>query len=52
LVVNVSRGIAAAALDGASNGAANGGPNRASGDLSQRVAEAARSWSAKLPVLP
>jgi orotidine-5'-phosphate decarboxylase len=40
LVVNVSRGIARAASEG--------GP----GDLGERVAEAARSWSGKLPVLP
>lgn len=44
LVVNVSRGIAGAAL--AEPGA--GVP----ADLVERVAEAARSWSAKLPVLP
>jgi orotidine-5'-phosphate decarboxylase len=43
LVVNVSRGIATAALD-----AADG----ASGDLQERVAAAARSWSERLPVLP
>ena len=44
LLVNVSRGIAGAALE-APAGAARG-------DLAGRVAEAARSWSAKLPVLP
>jgi orotidine-5'-phosphate decarboxylase len=44
LVVNVSRGIAGAAL-------AEPGPGVAS-DLGERLAEAARSWSAKLPVLP
>ena len=44
LVVNVSRGIASAAL----GDAAPGGPT----DLAERLSEAARSWSAKLPVLP
>lgn len=44
LVVNVSRGIAGAAL-------AEPGPG-VSADLGERLAEAARSWSAKLPVLP
>jgi orotidine-5'-phosphate decarboxylase len=43
LVVNVSRGIAAAALDDGDGG---------SGDLQERVAAAARSWSERLPVLP
>jgi orotidine-5'-phosphate decarboxylase len=43
LIVNVSRGIASAALD-------DGG--EASGDLQERVATAARSWSERLPVLP
>jgi len=43
LLVNVSRGIAAAAVG---NGAARPGI-----DLAERVAEAARGWSAKLPVL-
>ncbi|HEY8238587.1 MAG TPA: orotidine-5'-phosphate decarboxylase [Candidatus Limnocylindrales bacterium] len=40
LVVNVSRAIAAAALEGPP------------AELESRLAEAARSWSAKLPVLP
>lgn len=44
LVVNVSRGIAGAAL--AEPG--RDGP----ADLGERLAEAARSWSARLPVLP
>lgn len=44
LLVNVSRGIAAAAVGGA------GGSAR--GDLLDRLAEAARSWAARLPVLP
>jgi orotidine-5'-phosphate decarboxylase len=44
LLVNVSRGIASAAVG---NGAA--GP---SDDLEARIAEAARGWSARLPVLP
>jgi len=43
LVVNVSRGIAAAALDDGDG---------ASRDLQERVAAAARSWSERLPVLP
>jgi orotidine-5'-phosphate decarboxylase len=44
LLVNVSRGIASAAVgDGAT------GP---SADLAARIAEAARGWSARLPVLP
>jgi orotidine-5'-phosphate decarboxylase len=44
LLVNVSRGIASAALgDG-------GGTDP--GDLQERVAAAARSWSERLPVLP
>jgi orotidine-5'-phosphate decarboxylase len=44
LVVNVSRGIAGAALDDPRPGAP--------ADLGERVAEAARTWSVKLPVLP
>jgi orotidine-5'-phosphate decarboxylase len=44
LVVNVSRGIAGA-------GVAEPAPG-ASADLGERIAEAARSWSARLPVLP
>ena len=44
LVVNVSRGIASAAVGEPAKGAP--------ADLAERVAEAARSWSAKLPVLP
>ena len=44
LVVNVSRGIAAAAVGDGENGSA--------GDLGDRLAKAARSWSEKLPVLP
>ena len=44
LLVNVSRGIAGAAL-------AEPGPG-VPADLEERVADAARSWSAKLPVLP
>jgi orotidine-5'-phosphate decarboxylase len=43
LIVNVSRAIASAALDGA------GGPSL---DLQERVAAAARTWSERLPVLP
>jgi orotidine-5'-phosphate decarboxylase len=39
LLVNVSRGIASAA-------------DRASGDAGEALAEAAREWAAKLPVLP
>jgi orotidine-5'-phosphate decarboxylase len=44
LVVNVSRGIAGAALGERARGAP--------ADLGERLAEAARSWSARLPVLP
>ena len=44
LVVNVSRGIAGAALAEPGQGV--------SADLGERLAEAAQSWSAKLPVLP
>ena len=44
LVVNVSRGIAGAALGEPGEGAP--------ADLGERIAGAARSWSAKLPVLP
>lgn len=44
LVVNVSRGIAGAALG-------EPGPG-VPADLGERLAEAARSWSGKLPVLP
>ena len=59
LVVNVSRGIAQAAL-GPGAGRAGAAPdvaaassaNGSSPDPGERLAEAARSWSAKLPVLP
>jgi orotidine-5'-phosphate decarboxylase len=44
LVVNVSRGIASAALDDEEEGRSDG--------LADRVAEAARTWSERLPVLP
>jgi orotidine-5'-phosphate decarboxylase len=47
LVVNVSRGIAHAAL-GPGEGTAGG----VTADPGERLAEAARTWSAKLPVLP
>jgi orotidine-5'-phosphate decarboxylase len=47
LVVNVSRGIAQAG-QAVGEHAANG----ASPDPAERLAEAARTWSAKLPVLP
>jgi orotidine-5'-phosphate decarboxylase len=47
LVVNVSRGIARAASE-----PADGLTNGASRDPGERMAEAARTWSAKLPVLP
>jgi orotidine-5'-phosphate decarboxylase len=43
LLVNVSRGIAEAALENDADGR--------SGDLLKRLAEAARTWSARLPVL-
>lgn len=52
LLVNVSRGIVSAAVG---NGAGTGGGSAATppaGDLGDRFAEAARSWSEKLPVLP
>jgi orotidine-5'-phosphate decarboxylase len=50
LVVNVSRGIAsAAAAAGGDDGDAGGGVD---GDPAERIREAARSWSEKLPVLP
>lgn len=52
LLVNVSRGIAGAALD-APAGEPGGDPGTAPrADLAERLAEAARSWSARLPVLP
>jgi len=44
LIVNVSRGIASAALEEGGNGAP--------ADLQERVAAAARTWSERLPVLP
>jgi orotidine-5'-phosphate decarboxylase len=44
LVVNVSRGIASAALEDGADGAGD--------SLSARIAEAARTWSERLPVLP
>jgi orotidine-5'-phosphate decarboxylase len=44
LLVNVSRGIARAALD-----VPAGAPD---GDLETRLADAARGWAARLPVLP
>ena len=47
LLVNVSRGIAGAAAEPA---AGDGGT--AQRDLGERLAEAARSWAASLPVLP
>jgi orotidine-5'-phosphate decarboxylase len=51
LLVNVSRGIAGAAL-----GAPAGGPGTSAGapgvDLEERIATAARDWAARLPVLP
>ena len=44
LLVNVSRGIASAALDE--------GADRPPGELVNRLARAAQTWAAKLPVLP
>jgi orotidine-5'-phosphate decarboxylase len=44
LIVNVSRGIASAALEAGGDGVPT--------DLQERVAAAARSWSERLPVLP
>ena len=55
LVVNISRGIAQAALQPApapATGAATEVESQPSADPAERVAAAARSWSAKLPVLP
>ena len=46
LVVNVSRGIAHAALEPAGGGVASG-----SRDLSDRIAAAARDWAGRLPVV-
>jgi len=43
LLVNVSRGIAGAALEA---------PDGAPADLGERLAGAARAWAARLPVLP
>ena len=43
LLVNVSRGITGAVADA---------PPGAAADLGERLAEAARSWAARLPVLP
>ena len=50
LLVNVSRAIAGAAGATGSTGAANGA--RRSHDLGEAIAEAARGWAARLPVLP
>lgn len=44
LLVNVSRGIAGSVVSGAGQGT--------SADLAERLLEAARSWAARLPVLP
>ena len=44
LLVNVSRGISAAAL--------HGGGEARRGDPGERLAEAARDWASRLPVLP
>jgi orotidine-5'-phosphate decarboxylase len=46
LLVNVSRGIAGAALDGSATAGQN-----VRGDPGERVAAAAREWAARLPVL-
>lgn len=51
LVVNVSRGIAGAA-GGAGAGATTGAATGSTAGLEARLAEAARTWAAKLPVLP
>jgi len=50
LLVNVSRGIAGAVTASESTPAAIGGGR--SSDLGERLAEAARRWAARLPVLP
>lgn len=55
LVVNVSRGIAQAALTVEATAKANGAAGSSampSNDPGERIAEAARTWSEKLPVLP
>jgi len=46
LLVNISRAIARAALE------RDGGPDGVPSDPGERLARAAREWSAKLPVLP
>jgi orotidine-5'-phosphate decarboxylase len=51
LLVNVSRGIAGAAV-GAPNTRSGEGSGGGSVDLGERFAEAARGWAARLPVLP
>lgn len=53
LLVNVSRGVASAALGGRASAGAGGRGSAASAssDLGERLAEAARGWAARLPVL-
>jgi len=50
LLVNVSRGIAAAAV-GAEEAGSRGGTGGLGGDLGERIAAAAGDWAARLPVL-
>lgn len=52
LLVNVSRGIVSAAVGNGTGSGDGNGAEGAAGDLGDRLAEAARSWSEKLPVLP
>jgi orotidine-5'-phosphate decarboxylase len=51
LLVNVSRGIASAATEPDGAGGPAGGHGGGQTDLGDRVAERARSWAARLPVL-
>jgi orotidine-5'-phosphate decarboxylase len=52
LLVNVSRGIASAAVSAPVTAPVARGTRGGGGGLADRLAEAARTWSAKLPVLP
>jgi orotidine-5'-phosphate decarboxylase len=52
LLVNVSRGIVAAAVGNGAGGGGGNGAGSTAGDLGDRLGGAARSWSEKLPVLP
>ena len=52
LLVNVSRGIVSAAVGNGTGSGDGNGAGHPVGDLGDRLAAAARSWSEKLPVLP